>query len=69
MSKPLIDIANVDEHNGLRFAMTVKERDGQAVPDMTLFVSEPIDMISTILNVNNITITGVNDTYYVIEEV
>jgi hypothetical protein len=66
---PLIDIGDMKDVEGLRFAMTVTEDEDIAVTKPTLFITEPMDIVSSIVTNNNICLNGKNGSFYIIEEV
>jgi len=69
-SKPLKDLCDsgVDVENK-RLVMTVKEKDDVEVLPQTLFITNPLEMISSIINDENINVEGKDQSYYIVEEV
>lgn len=65
----LLDIADMDAVDGLRFAMTVTEEKDVAVTKPTLFITEPIEIVSSVVSKNNINLNGKSGSFYIIEEV
>lgn len=67
-TKPLEELAEVDDVEGLRFVMTMKEQNNEAVTQPTLFVTEPLDLISSIVTVNDLNLNGQEGSYYIVSE-
>ena len=68
-SKPLQDIsdAKVDVED-MRLAITVMEKDDEAILTPTLFVTDPLEMISSVVDNKCINLNGKNSTFYIVEE-
>ena len=68
-SKPLSDYADANMNiEDLRLVMTVSEKDGEAVLTPTLFVTNPLDMVSSIVDNTCLNMNGRDETYYIIDE-
>lgn len=68
-SKPLEDIADMTNVEDLRLVMTVTEENEVAVTRPTLFITEPLEMVSSVVSMKNINLNGKNSSFYIIEEV
>lgn len=68
-SKPLKEIADalVDVED-MRLAITVVEKDDEPILTPTLFITDPLEMISSIIDDGCINLNGKKDTFYIVDE-
>lgn len=71
-SKDLSDIVKADGLStgivGQRLAMAVTSYDDNQMPKPTLFITEPLDLISSVVSDNNINVNGGNNTFFIISQ-
>lgn len=61
----LVDIPEIE---GLRIVLSVKKKNDKKVDGKTLFITEPIDFLSSMLNKQDITLVGKQGSYIVVTE-
>ena len=68
-SKDLSDVIETKQIEGLRMAMTVNRKDDVVVAKPTLFITEPMEMITSILeNGDSINLNGQEGTFFMVSE-
>lgn len=65
---PVRDIGVLDNIEGTRLAMSLKSKDGKDIFKKKLFISEPIEHVSQMNALEEITITGKNGSFMFITE-
>lgn len=67
-TKPCAEIANLVMIEGLRLAMTVKEKNNEKITRKILFFTEQLDIISHVVSDVDITFIGKNGSYIILTE-
>lgn len=67
-TKPLDDISQIEKIDGMRIAVAVKERNGKIVNRPTLFITEELDLITSVMTTDTLTINGSNDGFFIFSE-
>lgn len=67
-TKSLDDISKVDNIAEMRLAIAVKERNGKPVVRPTLFITEELDLVTSVMTTDTLTINGANDGFFIFSE-
>lgn len=67
-TKPLSEIADYDDFNGLRLVVAVKEIDGEVIGGKHLFISERLNIVANVGVDHQVGILGSVDEYIIISE-
>jgi len=63
-----LSISRIEDIEDLRLVMAVKKRGKEEVDEKTLFITEPIDFISNIIGVDDLTFIGKKGSYIIVTE-
>ncbi len=65
---PLKAIGEMDDIDGLRIAMTVKKRNDEIIQNKLLFISEPLEHVSSFISSSEVTFASA-ESYFIATEV
>lgn len=65
---PCMAIADIDNIEDLRLVLAIKKKNNKEVLGKKLFITEPIDFVSNIVDTRDITLVGKKGSYIVVTE-
>jgi hypothetical protein len=65
---PCVAIADIDNIEDLRLVLAIKKKNNKEVTGKKLFITEPIDFVSNIVDTRDITLVGKKGSYIVVTE-